>query len=510
MKINHNTKSTGTELIASFFILLFIYAAVSKILDFETFRVQLGQSPILSAFADLLVYLVPVLEVGIALLLSSKKYRYRGLLLAFGLMVIFTTYIIIILNYSPFIPCSCGGILTNMNWNQHLIFNTTVTFLAPVGIVLCQTPFDKSKQSKYLNYQFCVKHAYVLQILCITILCAFSVILLFIFSEKEIHRNNAFVRRYPQHPVTEMAGIPLKYNSYYIAGFSKGKIFLGNKTAPLQLLSFDKNLQHAQTIPIVITDNKKYPFESVQVIVKNAEFFIYDGSIPILYKGNTNDWKAKTVYKGHDVFSLLIPTTPNNFVIRANKESTGENILATYNLDHNGKVKYYQNILKKKIDGVFDTDGKLLYNEKLKKVIYSYYYRNTFTYSNSDLQQTQLRKTIDTMSMAPLDFAYLKDKKEKKFAKEPILVQKFATTSGKYLFVKSARLGKYESEKMLKDASIIDVYDLEKNTYEFSFYLYNYKNEEINSFAVYGNKLFGLTSKSLIKCELKPKYFKIL
>jgi len=44
--------------IAYLFILLFVYASASKLLDFETFRIQLAQSPLLSAYAGIIAWVV--------------------------------------------------------------------------------------------------------------------------------------------------------------------------------------------------------------------------------------------------------------------------------------------------------------------------------------------------------------------------------------------------------------------------------------------------------------------
>ena len=51
MKLSAPIKNGIIEIICLLYILLFVYAAVSKLLDFENFQVQLGQSPLLSAFA---------------------------------------------------------------------------------------------------------------------------------------------------------------------------------------------------------------------------------------------------------------------------------------------------------------------------------------------------------------------------------------------------------------------------------------------------------------------------
>ncbi|WP_232424356.1 MauE/DoxX family redox-associated membrane protein [Flavobacterium sp. WG21] len=120
MKFNLRYKYIFIEVISFLYVVLFVYAAVSKLLDFENFRVQLGQSPLLSAFAGVIAWIVPALELFIALLIVSKRWRIIGLFGALGLMIMFTAYIFIILNYSSFVPCSCGGILEKLGWTEHL------------------------------------------------------------------------------------------------------------------------------------------------------------------------------------------------------------------------------------------------------------------------------------------------------------------------------------------------------------------------------------------------------
>jgi len=40
------------------------------------------------------------------------------------------------ITYTPNLPCSCGGVLQQMTWNQHLIFNVVFTLLALFAIWL--------------------------------------------------------------------------------------------------------------------------------------------------------------------------------------------------------------------------------------------------------------------------------------------------------------------------------------------------------------------------------------
>lgn len=129
-------KQIAVDIICWLLVLLFIYAAISKLIDYQKFLVQLGKSPVLTAFSSQIVWLIPSVEILIAILLSLGRHRLTGLYASFCMMVIFSGYIVTILKFSSYIPCSCGGILENMNWTQHLIFNAFFVVLCITGILL--------------------------------------------------------------------------------------------------------------------------------------------------------------------------------------------------------------------------------------------------------------------------------------------------------------------------------------------------------------------------------------
>ena len=129
-------RQVAIEIISCLFIFLFVYAAVTKLTDIEKFRVQIGQSPLLTGIAGLVSWLVPATELLIAVLLIFPKYRLVGLLSSLTIMVMFTCYIFIIMNFSEHIPCSCGGVLQRLSWRDHLIFNMAFVIAAIAGITL--------------------------------------------------------------------------------------------------------------------------------------------------------------------------------------------------------------------------------------------------------------------------------------------------------------------------------------------------------------------------------------
>lgn len=129
-------RKTIVEIIAYLFILLFIYASVNKLADFENFSAELGKSPLLTAFADWVAWGIPAVELIVVVLLTVPKWCLAGFYAAFSLMTMFTAYIVAILKFSDYIPCSCGGVLQNMTWNQHLVFNIVFVVLGFAGIML--------------------------------------------------------------------------------------------------------------------------------------------------------------------------------------------------------------------------------------------------------------------------------------------------------------------------------------------------------------------------------------
>jgi hypothetical protein len=132
----------AVELIVFLYIVLFVYAAATKLTDYEKFSIQLGQSPMLTAFSSWIAWMVPAAEILIAVGLAIASLRLYALYAAFSLMVMFTAYIVAILNFSSYVPCSCGGVLEKLGWRDHLIFNVFFVLLGIFGI-LTQTSIMK-------------------------------------------------------------------------------------------------------------------------------------------------------------------------------------------------------------------------------------------------------------------------------------------------------------------------------------------------------------------------------
>jgi len=124
------------DVVIFLFVILFIYAATNKLMTFAEFQAQLGKSPLIMGNSKILSYAVPSVEIVISLLLLLPRTILYGLYGSFFLMVSFTGYILFILTLSPYVPCSCGGVLNSLGWTEHLIFNIAFVLLAIAGVFL--------------------------------------------------------------------------------------------------------------------------------------------------------------------------------------------------------------------------------------------------------------------------------------------------------------------------------------------------------------------------------------
>lgn len=127
------TNNLLIEIIAALFVLLFVYTAISKLVEHRLFVNVLKQLPLLSHFSQLVSLVIPVIELLTASLLFLPASRKSGFTVSFILMIIFTCYIAYIILFESNLPCSCGGVIAKLTWLQHLIFNILFSLLAFVA-----------------------------------------------------------------------------------------------------------------------------------------------------------------------------------------------------------------------------------------------------------------------------------------------------------------------------------------------------------------------------------------
>lgn len=118
-------------------IFLFTYTGLSKLIYLSVFQIDLSKSVLIPQFwAKPLSFLIPLAEVLVAIGLITQKYFTISLKGAIILFLLFTLYITFIYFFSPDIPCSCGGIISDLSWIQHLMLNILILTLLLIALNL--------------------------------------------------------------------------------------------------------------------------------------------------------------------------------------------------------------------------------------------------------------------------------------------------------------------------------------------------------------------------------------
>ncbi|REE07795.1 hypothetical protein DFQ09_111125 [Winogradskyella pacifica] len=348
----------------------------------------------------------------------------------------------------------------------------------------------------------------LVKLIILGILSSAFVVILFMISEHEVHRNNAFIRRYPHQPIYKMYDIAIKYNSYYIAGFDTGNLYLGNKTAPLHLLQVNLKTKDTSSIKIKL-DRVDLPFRSIKVKMYPPYFFMMDGSVPYIFRGKIGDWKASLWMKDKAYFDQSIPIDTNRVFMSTISSKTQMITLGLIekNIKEDFEVLLSSDILEKQIDGTFDVDGLMTISPDYKTLGYVYFYRNEFMIMDSNLNLLKRSRTIDTVKKAQIRISKTDNNGASKMSAPPLIVNNMVTVYDDFLFINSNRLGKYESKDVLKEALIVDVYNWDRETYEFSFYIYNIGKESAKEFGIYNNSLVALIDNKLSVYGLREHFF---
>lgn len=472
-----------THIVSIVLIFIWVYAAISKALTFETFQAQLAQSPIVSPWTGVISYGLIFIEIFVSVLLILPKYRRLGLFFSIILISSMTFYIFMVLKFSPYIPCSCGGILEKMNWSQHLIFNCVILIVSFLSYLMVSS----------LNFKQFVKG------LLATLLGGILVFIGFIFEDKTQNFSNSFIRKYNSFVLELKSELSLRNSSLYFSGYDKFNLYLSDRKAPLYVFTLSKSKNEIQTHNITL-DSYDFPFNDVVIEVDPPNFWLIDRSIPAFFKGDIKDWHASFVETNLEKsFSKFKIINDSILILRLRKPNLFENTICKlkYDSDSVKFIKFYNEILTKQIDGIFDTDGILINKSNVPEFCYLYYYRNEYICLNTNTSETTKGNTIDPFNKAQIEIVLDKSTGENRLKSNQLIVNKNAAISNDLLFVNSNIKGMYENEEMWSNASIIDVYDLNNNSYISSFYIHHLGGLPLREMLIVDNQLYVLFGNKL-------------
>lgn len=147
-------RTTIIESITILNLILFLYTGIAKIMDYSLVREELAQSSVLAPVSNLVAFLLPVIEILVVLMLMVPRWRLKGYYLTLALMILFTGYVTILLTSGKDLPCSCGGIIQQLSWPQHLIFNSAFILadIWAIRLLLKQKKEISEERNRMIQY----------------------------------------------------------------------------------------------------------------------------------------------------------------------------------------------------------------------------------------------------------------------------------------------------------------------------------------------------------------------
>lgn len=342
-----------------------------------------------------------------------------------------------------------------------------------------------------------------LVIACVCLFGSLSVIvgLYYLAPQKEILHENGFHRKLVNGLLSNEQFIDLDYNSFYIAGLSEVNVFLGNYRVPTFYLKTNYSLTDTIRVPLNIPKEKNIAWNVLNIVINSPDLYISDRLTPTLFYGKLSELKYTKSDLNGVRFGKMVPIDRDHIIVRTYDPIHGQNVLKATSMDStNETLPTY--VLEKQVDGMFCTDGFFLHNQAYDQVLYVYYYRNQYVGLNSGLDVVYQGNTIDTVSHAKVRVGTIASENKNTLTKRPDIVNKRGAVYGDKLYIGSGLIADNESIDEFQTNSIVDVYSLKDQSYQFSFYIPAFRNKKTREFKVYDDKLVAIYSNYLVTYEL--------
>lgn len=301
--------------------------------------------------------------------------------------------------------------------------------------------------------------------------------------------RNEFKRLFPSHVLMNETLTNLNLNSYYIAGKADGIIYLGNYTAPVYVTEFNLNSDSIKQYRLKLPQPGLLKTEAFSLAVDSPNYFLSNGDRSLIFRSNSLSGELRKIDGLYlPAFFNFWPLSEYSGLIKTyNKQiescTISKLIYSPYSLREN------KAILKKQVDGIFDTDGMMQYEKKHQELVYMYYYRNQFIVMDSDCHLIYRGKTLDSNSTVKFRIAsYNNDKTTIIAAPQQISNKRLVLYRG-MIFIQSGLISLTEPINILNSYAVIDVYDLTDGHYRFSFYIPEHDEKPVRDFTVQNDHL---------------------
>lgn len=312
------------------------------------------------------------------------------------------------------------------------------------------------------------------------------------------HANN-FIRLFPPHMLGKQSRIDLSTNAFYIAGRDQDTLYLANrldarwiKKVSLTTLS---NVDLALQWPVLTP-----PFSDWQVSINQGILSFSNYINGIVLQSSAPFSKAAPVAKLAQPLYRTIPLSHHTMVAKSYNSQLKTRSIVRLQLDRFLVNQSY--LPAQKPDGLYSTEGILLWNEAYEKLLYIHNFINTVTILDSSCAIQATRSTIDLTDSLHGSVITSRQNGNQVQQVESAIVNQLATTDQHLVLVYSKTPANNQPLAQFRKNATIDVYQLPAFTYLYSFYLPLAKDQHPVDILLHQQQLFVLMGTELIRYQL--------
>lgn len=329
------------------------------------------------------------------------------------------------------------------------------------------------------------------------------VAVLFIYSGNNQKPKNGFSRKLEKNGVKKIAELDVKYNTFYISGISKDRIYLGNYKSPLYLFDCNHSLEDTVLKRLPFSYSSKVKWGIAKLQVDSPNLYLSEFLTPTLILAKLPFKEGQALNTKALRFDDIKFISPNSAIIRTYDLRLKQKVIQKV---INGRSQTVEKAFRPHTqqDGSFSIDGFFNLDKSAGKIYYTYYYRNQFICLDTNLNVLYQANTIDTNTLAKIKLKSIEKGGSKitSHVKPPLYVNKRGYAHRGLLYVNSALASDAESKMQFSKYSVIDVYEERNGRYIKSFTLPNYAGVKISDFAVFEGKLFAVYDRYLLVYRL--------
>ena len=222
-----------------------------------------------------------------------------------------------------------------------------------------------------------------------------------------------FERVFPPHALGKMNVLPLEPSPYYLVGTTSDQIYFGTFAYGFKLRSttFSGQATYEHVLKI---ENKNVLFSAPRMTLCGEHLYLADVGTGKIFTSPIHEKMLREVRRPSlPSFNLFEAFSESFIVLRTYDTSLQQNILVKAGYGHDRGRSY---VPEKEKEGVFSTEGRMAYDNRISVLAYVHRYRNLITALDTNLNVVYKVHTIDTVSRSNIEVVDIK--KERKLFKE--------------------------------------------------------------------------------------------